>query len=403
MMVAVRVLLLSVLWALLFAGCGQTESFSAAPPPETVALRGGQAAGQATVSGSLNTGWNAFALQYPRLNSLSAASSVLGCAYWNGTDYVAGPFTAEQLNSGGVTRGYWVFSTASSTFSYTADADADNTVRLAAGWNFVAFASPGEISASSLVARRGSSEVALGSVVLTQFLEVGPTNGLTTVDVALSGARLKPGRPYWVYAVEPVTLTFQAGPAPSPSPSPPGLPSPFPPASPSPFPPAVSPLPSPSVGASPPNLNAGGFSMQSEPGDYVGQGKTWTYHNFNALFTATPIGSNGTGVTVRIQGSTWWTADFAAPKGPSGNARLVPGVYSAARRYPFHGPLEPGLAISGDGRGNNELFGEFVVYECVFDSAVRKVLRFSADFVQYGEKDSAIGPALRGQVRFAVP
>jgi hypothetical protein len=47
-------------------------------------------------------------------------------------------------------------------------------------------------------------------------------------------------------------------------------------------------------------------------------------------------------------------------------------------RYPFQPAANPGLDLSGSGRGNNELSGYFTVYEIAYDST-GNLVRFAAD------------------------
>ncbi len=85
--------------------------------------------------------------------------------------------------------------------------------------------------------------------------------------------------------------------------------------------------------------------------------------------------------TVPIQEADWWYLDFAAP----GGSVIVPGQYENATRWPFQAADEPGLAFSGNGRGNNKLSGSYQVFEAEYtsDGALK---RFAADFTQYGEE-----------------
>lgn len=54
--------------------------------------------------------------------------------------------------------------------------------------------------------------------------------------------------------------------------------------------------------------------FNSQPGDYIGQGVTQTWTTQDGTFTAT--GSAGSNVvSIRFNGSDWWTLNFAAPSG----------------------------------------------------------------------------------------
>ena len=63
-------------------------------------------------------------------------------------------------------------------------------------------------------------------------------------------------------------------------------------------------------------------------------------------------------LTVSVtSGAEWWHIDLAAPRGET----LRPGVYHDAERAAFRTGRAPGLDVSGDGRGCNEVYGEFAV------------------------------------------
>ena len=130
--------------------------------------------------------------------------------------------------------------------------------------------------------------------------------------------------------------------------------------------------------------------MESEPGDFVGDGATWSYTPADAVILASGTRSH---VTFRVDGANgdWWFADFAAAPGDI----LTPGTYKNATRWPFNGS-GPGLDVSGEGRGCNTLTGEFTVTHATFGPDGR-VRTFGASFVQHCEGEA---PALRGVYEF---
>src|SRR5439155_836959 len=133
--------------------------------------------------------------------------------------------------------------------------------------------------------------------------------------------------------------------------------------------------------------------LNSQAGDYIGQGAGRLITSANGTFTASRNFDNG--VNVDFDGSTpgdFWSADLAAPM----NAALVPGAYEGATRWPFQAAGAPGLSVYGDGRGCNVLSGRFVVLEATYDAS-GKVQSFAADFEQHCE--NAV-PALFGSVRY---
>lgn len=136
--------------------------------------------------------------------------------------------------------------------------------------------------------------------------------------------------------------------------------------------------------------NAQRLYMVSQPGDYIGQGTSWDFTDATHTFTASQ--NYDQGVTVRVDGPNWWTLNFAAP----GEIPLTPGLYEGAIRFPFQPITLPGLSVSGDGRGCNELSGEFTVHEVVYNPD-GSIALFAADFEQHCEH---FNPGLYGAIRF---
>lgn len=136
------------------------------------------------------------------------------------------------------------------------------------------------------------------------------------------------------------------------------------------------------------------LTLDSEAGDYIGQGEFNQYGPAAGTFKVTPIGGNR-GVRVSFDGNeagTWWNLSFSAPEGDA----IQPGPYREATRYPFQSPTKPGLDISGSGRGCNTLTGEFNVLEVEF-AADGSISRFAATFEQHCE---GADPALNGEILY---
>jgi len=133
--------------------------------------------------------------------------------------------------------------------------------------------------------------------------------------------------------------------------------------------------------------------LDSEEGDYIGQGEELFLDETQGTFTATRNFDNGVTVNFRTESfSTWWTLTFAAPR----DAELIPGPYQRATRWPFQSPTKPGLDVYGNGRGCNTLTGRFDVLEVQY-GASGEIERFAATFEQHCEGNE---PALLGEVRF---
>ena len=134
------------------------------------------------------------------------------------------------------------------------------------------------------------------------------------------------------------------------------------------------------------------FAFTSDPGDYIGGGEQRSFTLDTATFqTQGSQDNNQVAITLLPFAGGFWHLHFAAPAGQI----LAPGVYPGATRWPFQSPGEPGLDVSGDGRGCNTLTGSFEVLDAVFGTA-GYVERFHATFEQHCEGAS---PALRGEVR----
>jgi hypothetical protein len=133
--------------------------------------------------------------------------------------------------------------------------------------------------------------------------------------------------------------------------------------------------------------------LESEPGDYIGGGRNQTFTLADGNFNAMRNFDGGVSISFRSPDLThWWFLDFAA----AGEVPLTPGVYEGATRFPFQEPDEPGLDVSGEGRGCNRLTGRFEVFEVRYGPA-DTVLSFAASFEQHCEGAT---PALFGSILF---
>jgi len=137
-------------------------------------------------------------------------------------------------------------------------------------------------------------------------------------------------------------------------------------------------------------VSADQLYMLSQPGDYIGQGQVTDIDTTTHTFSAQKNYDNG--VSIRVNGSTWWYLDFAAP----GEVELTQGIYEGAVRWPFQSITQPGLSVSGNGRGCNTLTGQFTVHEVSYNSD-GTIGQFAADFEQHC---SGAEPGLFGAIRF---
>jgi hypothetical protein len=90
-----------------------------------------------------------------------------------------------------------------------------------------------------------------------------------------------------------------------------------------------------------------------------------------------------------------WSLWFGAPD----RQRLVPGVYTNAVRAAFAGPGQPGLDISGNSSGCNQVSGSFDVLQALYGPDGTPVL-FDATFSESCETSS---PAFTGEIHYVAP
>ena len=120
----------------------------------------------------------------------------------------------------------------------------------------------------------------------------------------------------------------------------------------------------------------GYVTMVSETGDWVGGGISRTYRgsfSFSVSDTSVHLAAGP------------FSFDFVAPSGRA----LTPSRYPGATRYPFQEVGEPGLSVSGDGRGCNELTGSFTVLDIAPDRL----------WIYYEQHCEGGDPAVFGEIR----
>jgi len=134
------------------------------------------------------------------------------------------------------------------------------------------------------------------------------------------------------------------------------------------------------------------ITLNSQPGDYIGQGLQQTYTPADGPFTVTTINNGGVRVSFHTPDySHFWDLEFGPPTG----RKLVVNEYEGAQTFAFHSPMRPGLDVFGDARGCNTL-GRFMVEEIVWN-ADGTIARLAVDFEQHCE---GFQPALYGSVRY---
>ncbi|HUQ63095.1 MAG TPA: hypothetical protein VM121_05040 [Acidimicrobiales bacterium] len=131
--------------------------------------------------------------------------------------------------------------------------------------------------------------------------------------------------------------------------------------------------------------------MHSDPGDYIGAGRSYNFNSSNALMRFSG-GPTGIGMSLDGDDGQWWYLNMDPRQGQV----LGVGNYPNATRYPFNGTGN-GLSVYGNGRGCNNLTGSFNVSQAVFSANDNSLQHFSATFEQHCE--GAV-PALTGEVKY---
>jgi uncharacterized repeat protein (TIGR01451 family) len=131
--------------------------------------------------------------------------------------------------------------------------------------------------------------------------------------------------------------------------------------------------------------------LESDPGDFIGQGAT---RLFTAANSAISVSTGGIDRRARV----WvgddrsWGGEFYAM---SSVPRLQPGFYFGVFGAPTHNPAKGGLSWSGDSRACNDLWGWFVV-----DSVSYSGDELASLDVRFEQHCEFMEPALRGKVHW---
>ncbi len=130
--------------------------------------------------------------------------------------------------------------------------------------------------------------------------------------------------------------------------------------------------------------------LNSDVGDFIGQGQTYTYTPETATIT---LSTNSQGhLSVAVSGAQGWNGDFQTMYTLS---QLEPGYYPDLRRYPFHNPAKGGLSWTGEGRGCNRLLGWFAVDRVVYTNGVLTALD-----LRFEQRCEGGTPALHGAIHW---
>lgn len=149
------------------------------------------------------------------------------------------------------------------------------------------------------------------------------------------------------------------------------------------------------------------LSLFGEPGAYVVQGPLdFTQADGTFTVSASDLNSDGQADTLRLTylddggySGNWFYLDVSTARL---GVNFAPGFYPDAQRAAFAEPGHPGLDFSGNGMGNNQVYGNFTINAAEFDysSGVPVLTDFSVQFEQHGETRTA--PAVYGTFEYTV-
>jgi hypothetical protein len=128
--------------------------------------------------------------------------------------------------------------------------------------------------------------------------------------------------------------------------------------------------------------------LQSDNGDFVGGGRTYSYRSTTAVIRVT---NPGLGFRVSVEGNQNWTGDFRLPSA----AGTVQAGYFKDLPRTFSSDAAGGLDWNGDGRGCNVIKGWIVVDKVVLTGGA--VTALDMRFEQHCEDKT---PALHGQIHW---
>ena len=143
----------------------------------------------------------------------------------------------------------------------------------------------------------------------------------------------------------------------------------------------------PAPGSTPPTGNF--VYLNSDVGDFIGQGQTFTYTPETATVT---LATNQGHLTVSINGAQGWNGAFQTMNTLT---QLQPGYYPDLMRYPFHNPAKGGLSWTGEGRGCNRVSGWFAVDRVVYTNGVLTALD-----LRFEQRCEGGTPALHGAIHW---
>jgi hypothetical protein len=132
-------------------------------------------------------------------------------------------------------------------------------------------------------------------------------------------------------------------------------------------------------------------TLASDPGEWLGSGRRFTYTGLDAIIEVTATASS---IQMKVRGPETWKATFAMPNG----ALLAKGSYTNVARYPYQGG-QAGLSWEGNYRGCSSVTGSFSIDHVTWSAgAGSPLLDLDIHFEQHCDGDAA---ALRGAIHWS--
>ena len=129
--------------------------------------------------------------------------------------------------------------------------------------------------------------------------------------------------------------------------------------------------------------------LESDIGDYIGQGANYLYTDADTQFT---VNAPGARLEIGVNGAESWTGMF---QGMNSLNYLEAGYYGDLQRYPFHNAVKGGLTWYGEGRGCNRLSGWFAI-----DSVTYVGVTLTSIDLRFEQRCDG-GPPLHGAIHWS--
>ncbi len=140
--------------------------------------------------------------------------------------------------------------------------------------------------------------------------------------------------------------------------------------------------------------------LNGHSGDFISKGQEKTFKADVDKFIIRKIASDkglSFSVDAKPEEGRTWGAHYSFEFASDSISPFEKRIYLGATRYPFNGPTEPGLDISGGGSGCNSLNGSFRVF---YYKETETHLTFYADYIQHCDNRAV---ASWGSVRYDGP